>query len=597
MSEGPSLRFPFEWPDAQAPTLHWRLQTRNGPLGPLQEDAALARRRTAANSAAIKGAETSERALPINGFVYAAQVPSPFTETDRHARKVAYEAAAAALVERGETYLEAVIFPELDATNARLAAVDVFTVPPAQLADHLLEALRWYERAWTLHSLRPPDDPRERFLKLYSELTGETGREAAGELIALEPNLMSDAVEGVIELARIAQRYAALGALVRSVPAQEVLPALDDVEGGAAFRAAFDGLLERQGLRCGEGAGNERDRMAPSWREDPSLVVALVQHYITQDLGALAKARAAAVARRDARVAELRACIEEPAQLAAFDFWLTAARRSLQRFEDHNYKIDSAAAALLRLAIVAAGRRLAAAGRIGDAEDVWWLHADEIALALCGLDPVQSSKFKVQSGESTNTEDGVGAATPGTQEARSGDHVDDEQPNHWRHLVAARAELHDWRTQLQAPETLGAPPSPGVDDRPGMGPRGAGTQGAGSGAERPQPPADALVAGQGGSGGVAAGRVRILDRHDVVPEVEKGDVLVARNASPLWAPIFPAATAVILDAGGFFQHAMLTCREYGIPAVFQTKDATQKLTAGQRVTVDGTNGWVLPASE
>ena len=71
-------------------------------------------------------------------------------------------------------------------------------------------------------------------------------------------------------------------------------------------------------------------------------------------------------------------------------------------------------------------------------------------------------------------------------------------------------------------------------------------------------------------------------------------VLVARNTSPLWAPVFPAAAAVVLDEGGFFQHAMLTCREYGVPVVFQTKDASQKLAEGQRVTVGGTNGWVLP---
>jgi phosphohistidine swiveling domain-containing protein len=41
---------------------------------------------------------------------------------------------------------------------------------------------------------------------------------------------------------------------------------------------------------------------------------------------------------------------------------------------------------------------------------------------------------------------------------------------------------------------------------------------------------------------------------------------------------------------------MLTCREYGVPAVFQTKDATQKLHEGQRVTVDADHGWVLPAT-
>jgi len=72
-------------------------------------------------------------------------------------------------------------------------------------------------------------------------------------------------------------------------------------------------------------------------------------------------------------------------------------------------------------------------------------------------------------------------------------------------------------------------------------------------------------------------------------------VLVARNASPLWAPVFPAAAAVVLEAGGFFQHAMLVCREYGVPAILQAKDATQRLQEGQHVIVDGTNGWVLPA--
>jgi phosphohistidine swiveling domain-containing protein len=71
---------------------------------------------------------------------------------------------------------------------------------------------------------------------------------------------------------------------------------------------------------------------------------------------------------------------------------------------------------------------------------------------------------------------------------------------------------------------------------------------------------------------------------------------VARNASPLWAPVFPVAAAVVLDGGGFMQHAMLMCREYGVPAIIQAKEATARLKPGQRVTVDGTNGWVLPAN-
>jgi phosphohistidine swiveling domain-containing protein len=112
---------------------------------------------------------------------------------------------------------------------------------------------------------------------------------------------------------------------------------------------------------------------------------------------------------------------------------------------------------------------------------------------------------------------------------------------------------------------------------------------------RATPPPETLVTGQTGSAGTATGRVRLIERNVLVPEVEPGDVLVAHNAGPLWTPIFPIAAAVVLDEGVLFQHAMLTCREYGVPAIFQAKEATSRLREGQRVTVDATRGWVLAA--
>jgi len=49
---------------------------------------------------------------------------------------------------------------------------------------------------------------------------------------------------------------------------------------------------------------------------------------------------------------------------------------------------------------------------------------------------------------------------------------------------------------------------------------------------------------------------------------------------------------LILDGGDNFQHASLICREYGIPCVIQTKDATAKIANGQMVSLDGTAGTV-----
>jgi len=532
----------------------------------LQQDVSLARGRTRANAAFVTGGDQTGHTIVLNGQIYGAQLPSSFSSAERYAHKTAYERVATALTERGLSYLESAIFPELDEANARLSDVEVFTVPAAQLADHLLETLRWYERAWTLHWLRPTDDPRERFTKLYAALTGDTQREAAAALFSYEPNLMTGALDGVLDLARIVLAHPPLRDLLLSqdsIQAVSALDAIGRVEGGSAFRQALDSLLERQGLRCGEGAGNERDEMAPCWREDPTLVLTLVRHYLTQDLDALTAARAANLARRDARVEAIRSEIADAEQRIQFDFWLTAARRALKAFEDHNYKIDSAAAALLRLAAVAAGRRLADAGHLASAEDVWWLHAGEIALALRG---VESDPEQVTS-------------------------EDAGQPDHWQQLVIARTAIHEWQRQLVAPETIGAP-APLSSPAPEQRPTSDATP-----VEKKEPPPGALVTGQMGSPGTATGRVRIIERTTVIPDLERGDVLVARNASPLWAPVFPAAAAVILDSGGFFQHAMLICREYGVPAILQAKDATQRLQEGQRVTVDGTNGWVLPASQ
>ena len=90
-------------------------------------------------------------------------------------------------------------------------------------------------------------------------------------------------------------------------------------------------------------------------------------------------------------------------------------------------------------------------------------------------------------------------------------------------------------------------------------------------------------------------------RHDdddaLVPCVQPGDVLVAHNAGALWGPVAPACAGVVLEVGGAFQHIMLVCREFGVPAVPNAAGATTKLHDGQHVIVDGTRGWVLAAEE
>jgi phosphohistidine swiveling domain-containing protein/protein-tyrosine-phosphatase len=102
---------------------------------------------------------------------------------------------------------------------------------------------------------------------------------------------------------------------------------------------------------------------------------------------------------------------------------------------------------------------------------------------------------------------------------------------------------------------------------------------------------DVLI-GQGASPGRATGRVRIVSSVADFDAFEPGEVLVARATAPAWTPLFVRAAAVVTDGGTLAAHASLVAREYGIPAVVGTSDATRRLRTGQLVTVDGTAGTV-----
>jgi pyruvate,water dikinase len=102
----------------------------------------------------------------------------------------------------------------------------------------------------------------------------------------------------------------------------------------------------------------------------------------------------------------------------------------------------------------------------------------------------------------------------------------------------------------------------------------------------------ALVTGVGASRGRARGVVRVVRGAHEFGKVQKGDILVAQFTAPAWTPLFSLAAAVVTDIGGALSHAAIVAREYGIPAVLGTGRATATLEDGQRVVVDGTEGWV-----
>jgi rifampicin phosphotransferase len=108
------------------------------------------------------------------------------------------------------------------------------------------------------------------------------------------------------------------------------------------------------------------------------------------------------------------------------------------------------------------------------------------------------------------------------------------------------------------------------------------------------PAPEGAIIGQPASPGRATGPVRIVRGQEDFDAFQPGEVLVARATTPAWTPLFARAVAVVTDGGTLAAHASLVAREYGVPAVVGTSDATSRLHDSQLVTVDGSAGIVEP---
>ncbi len=101
-----------------------------------------------------------------------------------------------------------------------------------------------------------------------------------------------------------------------------------------------------------------------------------------------------------------------------------------------------------------------------------------------------------------------------------------------------------------------------------------------------------VVRGIAASAGSYTGPVRIVMGEAEFAKVQAGDVLVCPVTSPVWSVLFPSVGALVTDTGGILSHPAIIAREYRVPAVVATGNATRLLRDGQMVTVDGTAGAV-----
>ena len=259
-------------------------------------------------------------------------------------------------------------------------------------------------------------------------------------------------------------------------------------------------------------------------------------------------------AEAEAKIAEIRAKV--PAEHhAEFDEMVEEARLMYRIRDERGVYSDIWASGIMRRAAIAAGRRLAAKGRIDDPEHF-----------------VDASFAEMQALVS-------GAAEPSAAE------------------LATRYRWRTTHTAKDAPMTLGPPPPPPPDPA-GLPPsaarimRAAGITIDSMFAPSQQEHEENLLHGLAASPGIYEGPARRVAGPAEFDRIAQGDVLVTECTSEAFNILLPLLGALVTDSGGLLSHPAIVSREYGIPGVVGTRDATSRITDGMRVRVDGNTGEV-----
>jgi len=101
-----------------------------------------------------------------------------------------------------------------------------------------------------------------------------------------------------------------------------------------------------------------------------------------------------------------------------------------------------------------------------------------------------------------------------------------------------------------------------------------------------------LVRGLAASPGSYEGPARRVAGPTEFDRIQQGDVLVTESTTEAFNILLPLLGAIVTDAGGLLSHAAIVAREYGIPGVVGTRQATELIPDRNRVRVDGDAGEV-----
>ena len=299
------------------------------------------------------------------------------------------------------------------------------------------------------------------------------------------------------------------------------------------------------------------------WNDDFTIPLSALTRYVAQvGLGASLDRPTEQLRVERARIiGEYRDLLPSDEERTAFEQMLELCHLVFPFVENHKFYCDHWFISRFYNKMREFGALLSRQGLIADAEDIFQLQHTEISQAL----------IDVMIGWAA----GSGPA---------GGH-------HWAPIVARRRVMLDALKNWNAPPALG--PLPDAIEDPAVQMLWGITSETLEVWSRPQgETVDNEIKGFAASPGCVEGIAHVLLASTDITRLKEGEILVCPITSPSWGPVFGKIKAAVSDIGGTMSHAAIVAREYGMPAVVGTRQATKRIQTGQRIRVDGDQGIV-----
>lgn len=446
--------------------------------------------------------------------------------------------------------------PEIKRNFEYLDTYPLDTASLPELMIHLEEALDIHERHLRLHWILNLAQFQASldFGAVVGEVFGNVDPELLGRIQISIEDRNWDSIEEMWKLKEQVKARPDLKALFDSgETATEILPVLEQSEKGRAFLENVDEYLREYGVRtmyCHEFINKQ-------WIEDPKPTIETIKAYLVTDYDYPSVYQAARDDQAKA-VEELRAQLPPDTtedQRQKFENALDLMLRMMPLTPNHHFYLDQGTNGRMRLMFLGIGRHLTKLGLFDDPEDVFFLSYDQLRWY---------------------------AANPKTDENPGG--FDGKAI-----IQQARREREEaWKTR--AVDWIGTVSHWSLYEEPYKGLWGYPDRFL-KAAEKAAEPMD-VVKGLPAAAGVAEGIARVVKSPEEFDQVRQGEIMVCIMTNPAWVVVFTKLAAVVCDAGGVLAHPAIVSREFGIPAVVGTTNATQRIKTGDRLRVNGSAGVV-----